>query len=141
HDRDCKIRDGGPGSHSIPENKHRTNRLRKSLAEWRRRALGGELPSRATRPCDCSQRAASEASPCRVRLLPSRGRTHLGLGKGTPGCGTRCVTSGGCLRMIAWVGCITVTIGRPSPKTSRSILLIDMCSVDVWACMGNPWLG
>ena len=32
-----------------------------------------QLPTRAARPCDCSQRAASEAPAFRVHLLPSRG--------------------------------------------------------------------
>src|SRR5207237_8401152 len=71
----CKIRDGGPCGDSIPEHKRRADLIRKSLAEWSRRALGGELSPRAARPCHCSKRAASEASPCGVRLLPSR-RPH-----------------------------------------------------------------
>jgi len=71
----CKIRDGGSGSRSIFENKPRPDLVRKSLAEWCRRALGGDLPPRAARPCDCSQRAAPEAAAFRVRLLPSR-RPH-----------------------------------------------------------------
>src|SRR5258708_8904181 len=69
----CKIRDGGPGSHSIPEDKRCADLVRKSLAEWRRRALGGELPPRVARPCDCSNRAPPETSPLRVRVLLSRG--------------------------------------------------------------------
>src|SRR5258707_12960402 len=67
------MRDGGPGSHSIPEDKRCVDLVRKSLAEWCYRALGGELPPRVARPCDCSKRAPPETSPFRVRVLLSRG--------------------------------------------------------------------
>src|ERR1700756_4666965 len=63
----------------------RADLVRKSLAEWCRRALGGELPPRAARPCHCSQRAAPEAAPCRVRLLPSRGPHAPWTGQGNAG--------------------------------------------------------
>src|SRR5258707_12657784 len=67
------MRDGGPGSHSIPEDKRCVDLVRKSLAEWCYRALGGELPPRVARLCDCSKRAPPETSPFRVRVLLSRG--------------------------------------------------------------------
>jgi len=35
--------------------------------------------------------------------------------------------------MIDWVGCTTVMIGRPRPKTFPSILNICVCPVEVWA--------
>jgi hypothetical protein len=64
-------------------------------------------------------------------------RTHLGLGKETPGCRTRCVTSGRVLPMTDWAGCTTVMIGRPSPKTFPSILnnMYVCAAVDGW----TPW--
>ncbi len=52
------------------------------------------LPPRAGRPCDCSQRAASEAFPFLYISYDHEDRTHLGLGKGTPGSRTRCGSSG-----------------------------------------------
>jgi hypothetical protein len=61
-------------------------------------------------------------------------RTHLGLGKETPGCRTRCVTSGRVLTHDRLGGCTTVMIGRPSPKTFPSILnnMYVCAAVDVW---------
>src|SRR5260221_4635769 len=53
---------------SLKINAVRTS-FRKSLAEWSRRALGGQPPPRVARPCDCSKRAAPEAAAFRVRLL------------------------------------------------------------------------
>jgi putative transposase len=84
HDRDAKY-GTGPGSHSISEDKRCADFVRKSLAEWCCRALGGQLPQRAARPCDCSIRAAPEAVAFRVRLLLSRGPHASWTGKGNTG--------------------------------------------------------
>src|SRR5215471_8740368 len=78
----------------MPANKSRTDPVRKSLAEWCRRALGGELPPRAAGPCDCSQPAAPEAPALEYVSYHHEDRTHLELGKGTPGGRTRYETSG-----------------------------------------------
>src|SRR5246127_3587632 len=75
HDRDAKYGTEVPAAiRSLKINAVRTSvesPWQNGVAErW-----GGELPPRAARLCDCSQRAAPEAAAFRVRLLPSR-RPH-----------------------------------------------------------------
>ena len=91
-------------------------------------------------PCDCSERAASEAPAFRVRLLPSRGPHASWTRKGNPGCRTRRVTSGRGLPMIAWADCITVTIGRPR-ATAFPPILIYICAPFRRKRHGVEWLG
>ena len=85
HDRDAKYGTEVPAAIRSLKNKRHADLLRKSLAEWCCRALGGKLSSRAARPCDCSQRAASEAPAFRVRLLLSRGPHASWTGEGNAG--------------------------------------------------------
>ena len=54
----------------------------------------GKLPPRAARPCNCSQRAAPETAAVGIRFLPSRRPHAPWIEQATPGCRTRCVTSG-----------------------------------------------
>jgi len=111
--------------------------VRKSLAEWCSRALGGQLPQRAARPCDCSKRAAPEAVAFRIRLLLSRGPQASWTGKGNTGGRTRCETFGSVLSHDRLGGLHTVTIRRPNPKTEGLILYICVCFV---GCEGRQWL-
>jgi hypothetical protein len=93
----CKIRDGGPGSHSIPG----INAVRTSFeSPWQNgvaeRWVGSCRIELLDRVIVLNERHLK-------RLLSEyvsyhrEDRTHLGLGKGTPGCRTRCETSGGVL--------------------------------------------
>ena len=85
HDRDAKYGTEVPAA----IRSMKINALRTSFASpWQNGVAERwvrELPTRAGRPCDCSQRAAPEAAAFPVRLLPSRRPHAPWTGKGNAG--------------------------------------------------------
>lgn len=71
--------------HRIDEDYAGANLDWKSLAEWSGGALGGQLPPRVARPCNRIERATSEATPFRLRLLLSRRSNASRVGKANTG--------------------------------------------------------
>jgi len=103
--------------------------------------LGGELPPRAARPCDCSQRAAPEAASFRVRLLSSRrphapwaGQGNARVQNSLRNLGSRAFPwSTGWIAPPLWSGGLARRPFHPS--------LIYVCALSMCEPQGSAWLG
>src|SRR5260370_28270654 len=86
--------DGGPGSHSIPEDKRCADLVRKSLAGWCRRAGGGSCRRELLAYLIALNERHLKRLLCEYVSYYHEDRTHLGLGKGTPRHRPHCATHG-----------------------------------------------
>jgi putative transposase len=82
---------------AISEDKRCADLVRKSMAEWCRRALGGRCRSELLDHVIVLNERHLKRLLCEYISYYHEDRTHLGLGKGTPGRRTRCETFGSVL--------------------------------------------